>query len=231
MQLMIRLSNVYKSYRDGEKESHILKGIDFTIGERELITVMGPSGCGKSTLLNIIALLAEPTVGSVHVDGKQVNYRKEKELEVLRREKIGLVFQNANLIGCLNPLENLLLAMSVKINGGRGRKAALELLDMVGMADKAKSDIKILSGGEAQRVAIVRALVNRPQVLLCDEPTGALDAGNSRMVLDLLLETRRQTGCSLVIVTHDKEIGALGERRIDLDGGRIHGMDQDLQAV
>lgn len=231
MQPMFRLSKVYKSFRDGEKESLILKGIDFTIQEKELITIMGPSGCGKSTLLNVVALLAEPSEGIVQVDGKQVNYRKEKEVESLRREKIGLIFQSPNLIGCLTPLENLLLAMSGRINGGNGRKAALELLDMVGMAEKAKSDIKTLSGGEAQRVSIVRALVNRPQVLLCDEPTGALDGDNGRVVMDLLLETRRQTGCSLVIVTHDKDIGALGERRIELNGGRIHGMDQALQAL
>lgn len=228
---MIRLTDVHKSYRDGERDNRILRGIDLTIQEKELITVMGPSGCGKSTLLNMIALLAEPTSGSVHVDGKQVDFNKEKELEALRRDKIGLIFQNANLINCLTPLENLLLAMNAKESAKSGRKAAMELLEMVGIADKYKSDVKTLSGGEAQRVAIVRALVNRPQVLLCDEPTGALDGDNSRMVMDLLLDTRRKTGCSIVIVTHDKEIGALGERRIMLNGGQVLGMDQNLQAV
>lgn len=228
---MIRLTDVHKSYRDGERDNRILRGIDFTIKEKELITVMGPSGCGKSTLLNMIALLAEPTSGSVHVDGKQVDFNKEKELEALRRDKIGLIFQNANLISCLTPLENLLLAMNAKESAKSGRKDAMELLEMVGIADKYKSDVKTLSGGEAQRVAIVRALVNRPQVLLCDEPTGALDGDNSRMVMDLLLDTRRKTGCSIVIVTHDKEIGALGERRIMLNGGQVLGMDQNLQAV
>lgn len=228
---MIRLTDVHKSYRDGERDNRILRGIDLTIQEKELITVMGPSGCGKSTLLNMIALLAEPTAGSVHVDGKQVDFNKEKELEALRRDKIGLIFQNANLINCLTPLENLLLAMNAKESAKSGRKAAMELLEMVGIADKYKSDVKTLSGGEAQRVAIVRALVNRPQMLLCDEPTGALDGDNSRMVMDLLLDTRRKTGCSIVIVTHDKEIGALGERRIMLNGGQVLGMDQNLQAV
>ncbi len=228
---MIRLVKVCKTYRDGERDNPILRGIDLTIQDKELITVMGPSGCGKSTLLNVIALLAEPTSGSVHIDGKQVNFRKEKELESLRRDKIGLIFQNANLISCLTPLENLLLAMKGKESGRANHKAAMELLDMVGIADKHKSNVKSLSGGEAQRVAIVRALVNRPQVLLCDEPTGALDGDNARLVMGLLLETRRNTGCSIVIVTHDKEIGALGERRIVLNGGQVLGMDQALQTV
>jgi ABC-type lipoprotein export system ATPase subunit len=228
---LIKLTDVHKSYRDGERETGILKGIDLTIQEKELITIMGPSGCGMSTMLNIIALLAEPTAGSVSVDGKVVDFRKEKELESLRRDKIGLIFQHANLISCLNPLENLLLAMSAKEKGRANHKAAMELLDMVGIADKYKCSVKSLSGGEAQRVAIVRALVNRPQVLLCDEPTGALDGENGRVVMELLMETRRNTGCAIVIVTHDKDIGALGERKIVLNGGRILGMDQDLQAV
>ncbi|MDF2921284.1 MAG: macrolide export ATP-binding/permease protein MacB [Paenibacillaceae bacterium] len=228
---MIRLTDVHKSYQDGDKENCILRGINLTVREKELITVMGPSGCGKSTLLNITALLAEPTTGSIHIDGKLVDFRKEKKLEGLRREKIGLIFQNANLISCLTPLENLLLAMNAKVSSKAARKAAMELLEMVGIADKYKSDVKSLSGGEAQRVAIVRALVNGPQVLLCDEPTGALDVNNSRMVMNLLLDTRRKTGCSVVIVTHDKEIGGLGERRIVLNGGQVLGMDQDLQTV
>lgn len=228
---MIRLTDVHKSYKDGEKEHPILKGVDLTIREKDWITLMGPSGCGKSTLLNIAGLLAAPTAGSVHVDGRQVDFRREKELAELRRNKIGLVFQHPNLIGCLTPLENLLLAQTGTSGGKSGRKAAMELLELVGIADKAKSDVKSLSGGEAQRVAIVRALVNGPRVLLCDEPTGALDAENSRLVLDLLLLTRRETGCALVIVTHDKEIGAMGERRIMLNGGQVLGVDQALQTV
>lgn len=228
---MIRLTNVHKSYKDGEKEHSILNGVDLTIREKEWMTIMGPSGCGKSTLLNIAALLAEPTSGSVYVDGRQVDFRKEKELSALRRDKIGLIFQNPNLIGCLTPLENLLLAMDARHKGRSGRKAAMELLEKVGMADKANSNVKSLSGGEAQRVAIVRALVNHPQVLLCDEPTGALDRENSRLVLGLLLLTRRETGCGLVIVTHDREIGDMGERRIVLNGGEVLGVDQALQTV
>jgi ABC-type lipoprotein export system ATPase subunit len=221
---MIKLRNVHKSYKDGERDNPILRGIDLTIQEKDRITIMGPSGCGKSTLLTILALLVEPTSGSVEVDGKPVNFRKEAELEAFRRDRIGLVFQNANLISCLTPLENVLLPMNAKKSAKASRKDAMELLDLVGIADKAKSDVRTLSGGEAQRVAIVRALVNRPQVLLCDEPTGALDADNSRMVINALLDTCKTTGCSIVIVTHDPDIGALGDRRIVLNGGQVLGM-------
>lgn len=228
---MIRLVELHKSYMDGDKSSPILRGIDLFIDENEYISVMGPSGCGKSTLLNIMALLTEPTSGRVYIDHKPVDFKKEKELEALRREKIGLVFQNANLISCLNPLDNILLAMNAKERNEKKKRAVMELLDRVGIAEKYKCNVKSLSGGEAQRVAIIRALVNNPKVLLCDEPTGALDADNGSRVMELLMETRRNTGCSIVMVTHDKELGALAERKIILNGGRILGLDQDLQAV
>lgn len=228
---MIRLKDIHKTFIDGEGENTILQGIDLTINGHEFITIMGPSGCGKSTLLNIAALLTEPTSGSVYFDEKLVNFKKEKDLEQLRREKIGLIFQNANLIQCLNVLDNIILPMSSKLSYKVKKNTALELLDLVGISNKSKNSVKSLSGGEAQRVAIVRALVNNPQVLLCDEPTGALDADNSGMVMELLLETRRRTGCALVIVTHDKEIGEMGERKIVLHGGEILGVENGIQAV
>lgn len=228
---MIRLKDIHKTFIDGEGENKILRGIDLTIDKHDFITIMGPSGCGKSTLLNIAALLTEPSSGSVYFDEKLVNFKKEKTLEQLRREKIGLIFQNANLIQCLNVLDNVILPMSSKLSYKLKKSAALELLELVGIRNKAKNSVKSLSGGEAQRVAIVRALVNNPQVLLCDEPTGALDADNSGMVIDLLLETRRRTGCALVIVTHDKEIGEMGERKIVLHGGEILGVENRVQAI
>lgn len=228
---MIKLVDVQKSYMDGENKSVILQGINLHIASKEYISIMGPSGCGKSTLLHIMALLTEPTSGHILWEGKRVDFKKEKELETLRKEKIGLIFQNANLISYLNPLENILLAMNTDKPDTANKKTAMELLDRVGIADKYRTHVKSLSGGEAQRVAIVRALVNNPRVLLCDEPTGALDADNGRTVLELLLETRKEAGCAIVMVTHDKDIGAQAERRIILNGGHIHGMDQGLQAI
>lgn len=228
---MIRLKQISKAFKDGEIIHPILQGIHFTIKEKDFITIMGPSGCGKSTLLNIVGLLTEPSSGEVYFDQMRVDYKKEKELERLRREKIGLIFQNANLISCLTPLENIVLAMHSKKSETAKRREALELLDMVGIKDRSHKHVKSLSGGEAQRVAIVRALANRPHVLLCDEPTGALDRENGDHVLKLLLDTRRQSNCAIVIVTHDHQIGAMGERQIVLNGGRILGVDQAIQAV
>ncbi len=223
---MIKIVDIHKTFNDGVGENRILQGINLTIDENEFITIMGPSGCGKSTLLNIIALLTEPSSGDVYFDNKLINFKKEKELEILRRNKIGLIFQNANLISCLTPLENILLAMNSHDSRRVKKNAVLELLDMVGIADKYRCNIKSLSGGEAQRVAIVRALVNHPQVLVCDEPTGALDMENGKKVIELLMETRKKTNCSLVIVTHDKAIGELGERKIVLNGGKFLGVDE-----
>ncbi|MCL6602468.1 MAG: ABC transporter ATP-binding protein [Paenibacillus sp.] len=228
---MIRLEEIYKSYVDGEGDNKILQEINLTIHEHEFITIMGPSGCGKSTLLNIAALLTEPTSGRVYFDDQLVDFKKEKSLEQLRRNKIGLIFQNANLISCLNVLENVILPMNSTASYKVKKSTAIELLDRVGISNKSKHHVKSLSGGEAQRVAIVRALVNHPEVLLCDEPTGALDMENSSKVMELLLETRRQTNCSLVIVTHDKEIGQQGERKIVLHGGEILGVENRFQAL
>ncbi|KGE19787.1 ABC transporter ATP-binding protein [Paenibacillus wynnii] len=228
---MIRIMDLHKTFVDGEGENRILQGINLTIHDHEFTTIMGPSGCGKSTLLNIAALLTEPTSGSVYFDDQLVNFKKEKSLEQLRRNKIGLIFQNANLINCLTVLENVILPMNSGLSNKVKKSTALELLDMVGISNKSKNNVKSLSGGEAQRVAIVRALVNNPKVLLCDEPTGALDSDNSSKVMELLLETRKRTQCALVIVTHDKEIGNLGERKIVLRGGEILGVENDFQAV
>lgn len=215
---MIELKAVSKIYQDGNEDNVVLKGIDMKINENDFITIMGKSGCGKSTLLNIIALLSEPTAGSVYYDGVRVNFRKVKKVESNRRNKIGLVFQNPNLISTLNVYENILLTMTSKEKG-----KVLDYLDMVGLKDKYKADVRTLSGGEAQRVAIVRAIINQPEVLLCDEPTGALDSESSKLIVDLLLKAQEKTKCGLIIVTHDDEIGSLGKERIVLEGGCLIG--------
>jgi ABC-type lipoprotein export system ATPase subunit len=225
---MIKLIGVQKIFQDGSSQNHILHNINLHIAKDDFITIMGPSGCGKSTLLNILSLLARPTKGEVVFDGKSINYHKEKELENLRKNNIGLVFQSANLINCLSPLENLMLAMHSKDRYSARKKKALELLDQVGLADKSNSSTKSLSGGEAQRVSIVRALVNEPMLLLCDEPTGALDADNAAHVIELLIQLQKEKHCGLVMVTHDESIGKLGDRQIRLKGGRIDEMDSNL---
>lgn len=229
---MIEIKNLQKEFKQGEGVSQrVLKSINIKIDKGEFLTIMGPSGGGKSTLLYTLGLLSEPTKGEIYYDGQKVNFKKESELDRLRRDRIGFIFQNANLISALNPIENLIVAMSSKESYREKKKKAEELLRKVGLEGNGKSKVSSLSGGEAQRVAIVRALVNNPQVLLCDEPTGALDSENGEMVMKLLMNIRREFGCTLIIVTHDKEIGELGNRRIFLKDGVIHEDNRDAKAI
>lgn len=229
---MIEIRNLEKEFKQGEGMSQrVLKSINIKINKGEFLTIMGPSGGGKSTFLYTLGLLIEPTNGEIYYDGQKVNFKKESELDKFRRNKIGFIFQNANLISSLNPIENLIVAMSSKESYREKQKRAEELLRKVGLEGKEKVKVSSLSGGEAQRVAIVRALVNNPQVLLCDEPTGALDSENGDKVMKLLMNIRREFGCTLIIVTHDKEIGELGNRKIFLKDGVIHEDNRDAKVI
>lgn len=221
---MIELKNISKSYKDGEKVNNVLKNINLVINNNDFITIRGQSGGGKSTLLNIISLLTKPTTGSIYFNGKKVDLNNEKEVERIRRENIGLVFQSANLISCLNSLDNILLPAYSEDRKAIKEKA-INLMTRVGLKEKCKSKVKALSGGEAQRVSIVRALINKPKILLCDEPTGALDQGTGRKVIDLLKEIYKEERCTLIIVTHDEKIADLGERKFVVQGGMLIEMD------
>lgn len=213
---MIEFKNITKSYQDGGREHIVLQDINLLIRDSEFITIRGRSGGGKSTLLNMIALLLEPTSGKMIMDGHEIDWRNEKEIEDIRREKIGLVFQSPNLISCLTPLDNILLSAP------KGSKArALELMQRVGLKGKEHVNIKALSGGEAQRVSIVRALVKQPQILLCDEPTGALDQRTGLAVIELLREIQQEEKCTIIMVTHDEKIAEMGTRKLLLEGGGI----------
>lgn len=222
---MIKIENLSKEFYYGKTTQKVLKSVNFSIEDGEFVTIMGPSGGGKTTLLNSIALLLEPTSGEIYYDNEKINFNKERKMEKFRRDNIGLIFQNSNLISCLSPLENIIIAMNSKEVYSNKKKVAEELLDKVGLKNKGNSRIEALSGGEAQRVAIVRALINNPKVLLCDEPTGALDSRNSELVVKLLNDVRKEKKCTLVLVTHDERIGALGERKIVLRDGVLHEVD------
>lgn len=229
---MIEVKNLEKEFKQGDGETQrVLKDINMTISNGDFITIMGPSGGGKSTLLYTLGLLSEPTRGQIYYDGVKVEFKKERDMEKLRAEKIGFIFQNANLISSLTPMENLIIAMTSNESYREKKNKALELLKKVGLESKAKAKISSLSGGEAQRVAVVRALVNNPKVLLCDEPTGALDSINGERVMKLLMDIRDEFGCTLIIVTHDKAIGEMGHRRIFLKDGVLHEGDRDVKAV
>lgn len=219
---MLEIQGISKDYKDGKNINHVLIDINLTINDGDYVTIMGESGCGKSTLLNVMSLLLKPTSGEVRIDKQSVNFFKEKNLVDLRGRYMGLVFQNPNLISCMSPIENLLLAMSTRINRSNKVKSAKELLDMVGLSNKYNAKINSLSGGEAQRVSLVRALVNNPKILLCDEPTGALDHANSQNVISILENINKERDCSLVIVTHDINNWNRGKRKMRLEGGTIH---------
>lgn len=219
---MIKINNLSKEFKGKSFTQKVLKNINLEIKDGEFVTIMGPSGGGKSTLLNIIGMLEEPTNGEVFIDEKKVNYKSQNVLDNLRRENIGLIFQNPNLISSLNPLENLLIAMQNNDSAKDKINKAKELLKSVGLNGKEKSKITNLSGGEKQRVSIVRALVNNPKILLCDEPTGALDSKNGQNVIDILLKFKKATNATLILVTHDETIGSLGEKRLYLQDGGLH---------
>ncbi|MDD5794459.1 MAG: ABC transporter ATP-binding protein [Clostridiales bacterium] len=219
---MIKINNLSKEFKGKSFTQKVLKNINLEIKDGEFVTIMGPSGGGKSTLLNIIGMLEEPTNGEVFIDEKKVNYKSQNVLDNLRRENIGLIFQNPNLISSLNPLENLLIAMQNNDSAKDKINKAKELLKSVGLNGKEKSKITNLSGGEKQRVSIVRALVNNPKILLCDEPTGALHSKNGQNVIDILLKFKKATNATLIVVTHDETIGSLGEKRLYLQDGGLH---------
>lgn len=219
---MIELRNVCKNFKKENTEQKVLKDINLTISEGDFITIMGPSGGGKSTLLYILSMLDTVSSGEFSFDGKILDLKKEKEVENIRQKNIGLIFQNSNLIASLTPLENLLLAMNSKAGKRQKKEKCQELLNMVGLLQKKNAKVTTLSGGEAQRVAVVRALVNNPRFIFCDEPTGALDSENGCRVVELLLKVKEKTGCSIVIVTHDESIGKLGERRFFLKDGVLN---------
>lgn len=219
---LIEMRNLYKSFIQGNNEQKVLKNINLKVEKNDFITIMGPSGGGKSTLLYTLALLSEPNSGDILFNNKIVNFKNDKEIEKLRRKNIGLIFQNHNLISCLTALENIIIAIDSKETYKEKKEKAEYFLRKVGLYEKRNVISTALSGGEAQRVAVVRALINNPKIIFCDEPTGALDSANGKKVISLLLNLRKEIECALVIVTHDKEIGRLGEKRFLLKDGVIN---------
>lgn len=219
---MIELKNVSKHFEVNKEKQYVLKDINLKIEKGDFITIMGPSGGGKSTLLNILGLLTPKSSGEINFKGSEINYKKEKKTEKIRRDNIGFVFQNNNLINSLNVRENIMIAMNNDKKYNEKKEEARKLLETVGLRDKEKAKIGHLSGGQAQRISLVRALVNNPDILLCDEPTGALDSKNGSKVIDLLLDFRKKKNIALVIVTHDKTIGELGDRQFYLEDGELN---------
>ena len=217
---MIEVRGLKKSIHNGTNLVEILRGIDLTIPEGQFAAIMGASGSGKSTLLGLLAGLDAPTEGEVILDGTPISRLNEDELAEIRGKKLGFVFQSYQLIPMLTALENVLLPF--ELNGsGSGRSRATELLESVGLADRLDHYPVQLSGGEQQRVALARAFMLEPPIVLADEPTGNLDSQNGEHVLELLLRRHRESGTTLVMVTHDPQISERAERRIILRDGLV----------
>ena len=218
----VELSRVVKTYLEGESERVVLRDVDVCVATGEIIVLLGRSGSGKSTVLNLVSGIDQPTSGTVRVGGVDVTTLSETARTLLRRRRIGFIFQFFNLIPTLTVEENLRLPLELNgVAGAAGRARALELLGAVGLADRAASFPDRLSGGEQQRVAVARALVHDPALVLADEPTGNLDAESGRQVLGLLAGLARRAGKTVIAVSHSDEVAALGDRVLTLADGRL----------
>lgn len=228
---MIFVKNLIKNYGHGQSAVHALKGIDLKIDAGEFVAIMGRSGSGKSTLLRILGLLDMPTGGEVKIDGVDALRLAERDRARFRLEKLGYVFQEHSLIAELNVLENVYLPAVADLTDTGYRKRAKEILDLVGLKDRAKHYPSEISGGEQQRVAIARALVNQPKTLFADEPTASLDVESSQVVLDLFRKLNRDLGQTIVMVTHEPEDRQYVHRVIWMKDGRIDNADPFSQGA
>ena len=222
---MIELQNLHLSYPLVNGQLNVLQGASATIGSGETVAVTGPSGSGKTTLLLLLAGLESPDAGSVHIDGVDLASLDSDGLADLRRDKLGIIFQSFHLIPSLTALANVSLPLDIA-GTGNSRTKALETLKRVGLAERSAHYPAQLSGGEQQRVAIARALVHRPRVLLADEPTGNLDSNTGASIVELLFDLNRESGSTLLLVTHDNGIAALCDRVLQV----THGHLQDTRA-
>jgi len=218
---IVRLENIRKVYENFGIKNEVLKGINLVIKKGEFVSIMGPSGSGKTTLMNIIGCLDTATSGKYYLDGKDISNLNDDELSEIRNEYIGFVFQQFYLIQYLNILENVLMpTIYSKKDRKNIKKKAKELLEKVGLGDKLNFKPNQLSGGQQQRVAIARALINEPQLILADEPTGALDSKTAESIMKIFKELNEE-GKTIVIITHDPSIASQTERIIKIKDGKI----------
>lgn len=215
---MIEAKNIHKSFETLE----VLKGVDLSIQKGEIVSIVGPSGAGKTTLLQIIGTLDKPNSGSVKLNAVDVNALNEKELSAFRNKHIGFIFQFHQLLPEFTALENVMIpALIAGKDSKTAKKLAMDLLDYLQLSNRIEHKPAELSGGEKQRVAVARALINHPSIILADEPSGSLDTTNKEELHKLLFDLRDKFGLTIVIVTHDKELAMLSDRVIEMKDGRI----------
>lgn len=215
---MIELQGITKSFGSLQ----VLKGIDLTIDKGEVVSIVGPSGAGKTTLLQIMGTLDKPDTGRILLNGTEINRLKERELAAFRNREIGFVFQFHQLLPEFTALENVTIPALIQgVSSGEARRRAVEMLEFMGLSERASHKPAELSGGEKQRVAVARALINHPSVVLADEPSGSLDTHNKEELYRLFFELRDKLGQTFVIVTHDEGLASQTDRTIHMLDGRI----------
>lgn len=219
--ISIRLRDIKKIYKMGGQELAALNGINLDIKRGEFAALMGPSGSGKSTLMNILGCLDRPTVGSYELEGNEVAHLSDDELAVMRNKHIGFVFQNFNLLSRISSLENVALPLVYAgVGASERRKRAQQVLEAVGLGDRAEHMPNELSGGQRQRVAIARALVNNPEIIMADEPTGNLDTKSTKEIMEIFQEMHGR-GKTIILVTHEPEIAVCANRQLLVRDGVI----------
>ncbi|SFF31690.1 ABC transporter ATP-binding protein [Thermoflexibacter ruber] len=219
---MVVLQNIHKYYEVGANKLHVLKGLDMTIEQGELVSIMGSSGSGKSTLLNILGILDDYDSGTYLLNNTPMKQLSQTKAAYYRNQFIGFVFQSFNLLSFKNAMENVALPLYYqKVPRKQRNKIALEYLDRVGLKEWAEHSPNEMSGGQRQRVAIARALISKPKVILADEPTGALDTKTSEEVMEIFKEVNREEGITVIIVTHENDVAKQTQRIIKLKDGNI----------
>jgi putative ABC transport system ATP-binding protein len=218
---IISIRDLRKTYHVGEVDVHALRGVDLDIQRGEFVSIVGPSGSGKSTLFHIVGGLTPPTSGSIHMDGRDLLGMTEAERTTLRKTTVGFVFQKYNLLPTLTARDNIEIARHIAGQTGPLDPKFEEVLTLLGLSGRLRHKPRALSGGEQQRVAIARAIVNHPAILLADEPTGNLDTENSTAVLAILRDLNRRLGQTILMITHNPEAAAYGDRIVRMRDGRI----------
>lgn len=223
MTAFVELNNVMKTYKMGEVEIHAVDGVSFQIEKGEFVVIVGPSGAGKTTVLNILGGMDSATSGKVIVGGTDISHYHAKQLTSYRRNEIGFVFQFYNLVQNLTAKENVELATQIS----KQPLDPVKVLTLVGLKERMNNFPAQLSGGEQQRVAIARALAKNPKLLLCDEPTGALDYATGKAILKLLQDTCREQGMTVIVITHNSAIAPMADRIIRIKNGKVDSMEQN----